>query len=191
MTGDLDTHDSPCRFLAAHSGAAVLSTTYRLAPEHPFPAAVEDAQAAFRWAVESASELGADPARIAIGGDSAGGNLAAGVCIAMRDAGRSRAAMQLLIYPATDAIDVRRSRGLFAEGFILTKADIDHCERAYLPEKWATTRSPRSSVRRTSPACRRPTSPPPASTRCATRARPTRSGCAQPGSRSRCAATRG
>ena len=135
MAGDLDTHDSPCRFLAAHSGVTVLSTTYRLAPEHPFPAAVEDAQASYRWAFALAGELGADPSRIAVGGDSAGANLASGVCIAMRDQGGPRAAMQLLIYPATDAIEVRPSRRLFASGFILTQMDIDHCEKAYLPDK--------------------------------------------------------
>ena len=77
VIGDLDTHDSACRFLAAHTGVAVLSIDYRLAPEHPFPAAVEDALAAFAWADAHADELGADPARIAVGGDSAGGNLAA------------------------------------------------------------------------------------------------------------------
>ena len=135
MVGDLETHDSACRFLAAHSGVAILSTTYRLAPEHPFPAAVEDAQASFLWAHALADELGADPARIGVGGDSAGGNLAAGVCIAMRDGGGPRPAMQLLIYPATEAIDPRPSRALFAEGFKLTQLDIDHCERAYLPDK--------------------------------------------------------
>ena len=135
MVGDLETHDSACRFLAAHSGVSVLSTTYRLAPEHPFPAAVEDAQAAFLWANALAGELGADPGRIAVGGDSAGANLAAGVCISMRDAGGPRPAMQLLIYPATEAIDPRPSRALFAEGFKLTQLDIDHCERAYLPDK--------------------------------------------------------
>ncbi len=135
MAGDLDTHDSPCRILASHSGAMVLSTTYRLAPEHPFPAAVEDAQAAWRWAAASAADLGADPTRMAIGGDSAGGNLASGVCIAMRDADGPRAAMQLLIYPATDAIEARPSRRLFESGFILSQSDIDHCERAYLPDK--------------------------------------------------------
>ena len=135
MVGDLETHDSACRFLAAHSGVAILSTTYRLAPEHPFPAAVEDAQASFLWAHALADELGADPARIAVGGDSAGGNLAAGVCIAMRDAGGPHPAMQLLIYPATEAIDPRPSRALFAEGFKLTQLDIEHCERAYLPDK--------------------------------------------------------
>jgi acetyl esterase len=135
MVGDLETHDSACRFLAAHSGVSILSTTYRLAPEHPFPAAVEDARASFLWANALAGELGADPGRIAVGGDSAGANLAAGVCISMRDAGGPRPAMQLLVYPATEAIDPRPSRALFAEGFMLTQLDIEHCERAYLPDK--------------------------------------------------------
>lgn len=135
VVGNLETHDSACRFLAAHSGAAILSPTYRLAPEHPFPAAVEDADAAFRWAFDHAEELGADPQRIGIGGDSAGGNLATGVSIGMRDSGGPRPAMQLLIYPATEAVEVRRSRSLFAHGFILTQTDIDICERHYLPDK--------------------------------------------------------
>jgi acetyl esterase len=135
MVGDLETHDSACRFLAAHSGVSILSTTYRLAPEHPFPAAVEDARASFLWANALAGELGADPGRIAVGGDSAGANLAAGVCISMRDAGGPRPALQLLVYPATEAIDPRPSRALFAEGFMLTQLDIEHCERAYLPDK--------------------------------------------------------
>jgi acetyl esterase/lipase len=135
VVGGLDTHDSLCRFLAAHSGVAVLSCTYRLAPEHPFPAAVEDADAAFRWAIEHVEELGADPGKTAVGGDSAGGNLATGVCLAMRDADGPRPAMQLLIYPATEAIEARRSRRLFPDGFILTQRDIDYCERCYLPDK--------------------------------------------------------
>ena len=113
----------------------MLSTTYRLAPEHPFPAAVEDAQASFLWAYALAEELGADPGKIGVGGDSAGANLATGVCIAMRDAGGPRPAMQLLVYPATEAIDPRPSRSLFAKGFILSQMDIEHCERAYLPDK--------------------------------------------------------
>jgi acetyl esterase len=135
MVGDLETNDSACRFLAAHSGVSVLAPTYRLAPEHPYPAATEDAQAAWRWALALADELGADPARIGVGGDSAGANMAAGVCIAMRDQGGPMPAHQLLIYPATDAIEERRSRKLFNHGFILTQADIDNCERAYLPDK--------------------------------------------------------
>jgi acetyl esterase len=135
MVGDLETNDSACRFLAAHSGATIFSPTYRLAPESPFPAAVEDAQAAFLWAHRLAAELGADPARIGVGGDSAGANLAAGVSIAMRDSGGPAPKMQLLIYPATEAIDARPSRAMFAEGFMLTQLDIGHCERAYLPDK--------------------------------------------------------
>jgi acetyl esterase len=135
FVGDLETNDSACRFLAAHSGVSVLAPTYRLAPENPYPAAPEDAQAAWRWALALAGELGADPARIGVGGDSAGANMAAGVCIAMRDQGGPMPAMQLLVYPATDAIEERPSRRLFNDGFILTQIDIDICERAYLPRK--------------------------------------------------------
>ncbi|HEY5052477.1 MAG TPA: alpha/beta hydrolase fold domain-containing protein [Solirubrobacterales bacterium] len=148
VVGDLDTHDSVCRFLAAHSGAAVLSARYRLAPEHPFPAAVEDAEAAFRWAVANAEELGADPARLAVGGDSAGGNLAAGVCLAMRDSSGPRPALQVLNYPAVDAIESRPSRQLFADHFILTQRDIETCERHYLPDK-EMGYDPRASILRT------------------------------------------
>jgi acetyl esterase len=147
VVGDLDTHDGVCRFLAAHSGAAVLSARYRLAPEHPFPAAPEDAEAAFRWAVANADGLGADPARLAIGGDSAGGNLAAGVCLATRDSGGPRPAMQVLNYPAVEAIEPRRSRRLFADNFILTQRDIEVCERHYLPDK-EMGYDPRASILR-------------------------------------------
>ncbi len=148
VIGDLDTHDGVCRFLAANSDALVLSVEYRLAPEHPFPAAVEDAHAAFVWAAEQAAELGADPARIAVGGDSAGGNLAAVTSVLARDAGGPQPAMQLLIYPATDAADIYPSRQLFAEGFLLTKADMDWFERLYLPEPGSAA-DPRVSVLRT------------------------------------------
>ena len=99
VIGDLDTHDDVCRFLALAAGVAVLSVDYRLAPEHPFPAAVEDTWAAFNWAVANATELGVDPARIAVGGDSAGGNLAAVVSLLARAGGGAMPAMQLLIYP--------------------------------------------------------------------------------------------
>jgi len=133
VIGDLDTHDGPCRFLATHADTAVLSVDYRLAPEHPFPAAVEDSLAAFAWAAANAGELGVDPDRIAVGGDSAGGNLAASVSLIARDGGGARPAMQLLIYPATDAVEGGPSRGLFAQGFMLTKADMDWFEAHYLP----------------------------------------------------------
>ncbi len=131
--GDRDTHDSVCRLLAAASGASLLSVEYRLAPEHPFPAAFEDAWAAFAWATENAAALGADPARIAVGGDSAGGNLAAAVSLQAREAGGAQPALQLLIYPVTDLEGTSRSRLTYAEGFILTKADMDAFEAAYLP----------------------------------------------------------
>lgn len=132
--GDLDTHDSVCRFLAAGSGASVLSVEYRLAPEHPFPAAVEDAWAAFAWAAANAAELGVDPARIAVGGDSAGGNLSAVVSLLAREGGGAMPALQLLIYPVTDTEGSMPSRRTYAEGYILTKADMDAFEAAYLPD---------------------------------------------------------
>jgi acetyl esterase len=131
--GDLDTCDSVCRFLAANTPAAVLSVGYRLAPEHPFPAAVEDAFAAYRWAAADDSRLGVDPSRIAVAGDSAGGNLAAAVSLLARDGNGPSPAMQALIYPITDAIGGQRSRDLFASGFLLTRADMDWFERHYLP----------------------------------------------------------
>ena len=147
VLGDLDTHDGVCRLLASSAGVAVLSVAYRLAPEDPFPAAVDDAFAAFDWTVANAGSLGADPARIAIGGDSAGGNLAAAVCILARDAGAAMPAMQLLLYPATDAVGGQRSRELFDQGFLLTRADTDVCEGHYLP-KGSDARDPRVSVLR-------------------------------------------
>jgi acetyl esterase len=131
--GDLETHDGVCRFLAAAAGTAVLSVEYRLAPEHLFPAAVEDSLAGFAWAAANAAELGVDPARIAVGGDSAGGNLAAVVSLLARDAGGPTPAMQLLIYPVTDAVGGQRSRQLFARGFLLSGGDMDAFEASYLP----------------------------------------------------------
>jgi acetyl esterase len=134
VIGDLDTHDGACRFLAEHSGCRVLSVDYRLAPEHPFPAAPEDCLAAFRWAHEHAAELGIDPARIAVGGDSAGGNLSAVVCLMARDQGGPSPAMQLLLYPACDALGGQTSRETFARGFLLTRNDMEWFEAHYLPE---------------------------------------------------------
>jgi acetyl esterase len=121
VIGDLDVYDEPCRLLCRHAGVHVLSVEYRLAPEHPFPAAVDDAAVALEWAQAHAGELGADPEHVAIGGDSAGGNLAA---VAAREAA-VRPCAQLLIYPAADPRTEHRSLELFAEGFFLTRADRD------------------------------------------------------------------
>ena len=132
VAGDLDTHDQPCRLLARASGARVLSVDYRLAPEHPFPAPVDDAFAAFRDAVGRAEELHADPARIAVAGDSAGAHLAAVTARQAAADGGPAPAFQLLIYPVTDLVEVAPSRLTFAEGFILTKANMDWYEEQFL-----------------------------------------------------------
>ncbi len=103
----LDSHDPMCRRLAAGSRSVVASVDYRLAPEHPFPAAPDDALAATRWLAANAREIGADAGRIAVAGDSAGGNLAAVTAIALREAGADPIQAQLLVYPLTDAPDPR------------------------------------------------------------------------------------
>jgi acetyl esterase len=132
VIGDLDSHDGVCRMLCRHAGVHVLAVDYRLAPEHRFPAAVDDTMAALRWAAEHAAELGADPARIAIGGDSAGGNLATVACqLAARDGGPLPAA-QLLIYPVTDSVHQAPSRSMFAEGFYLTRSEMDWFTEQYV-----------------------------------------------------------
>lgn len=100
--GTLDTSDDVCRRLASGAGCLTISTGYRLAPEHPFPAAVEDCYASLAWVAAHAGELGADASRIAVGGDSSGGNLAAAVALAVRERGGPALAHQLLIYPNTD-----------------------------------------------------------------------------------------
>lgn len=143
--GDLETHDGACRLLCRHAGAHVLAVEYRLAPEHPFPAAVEDARGALAWAVANAAGLGADPSRVGVGGDSAGGNLAAVVSqLAARDGGPAPV-LQLLIYPATDFSRRRRSRELFGEGFLLTNAEMDWFETNYLGLERTHAGDPRAS----------------------------------------------
>ncbi|UTI63265.1 alpha/beta hydrolase [Paraconexibacter antarcticus] len=129
--GDLDTHDELCRMLCFHSGATVIAIDYRLAPEAPFPAAVDDCLAAFRWVHEQAAALGVDPARIAVGGDSAGGNLSAVICQQMLAAGGPVPAYQLLIYPATNRSERTRSEELFSEGFLLIAEDMVWFTEAY------------------------------------------------------------
>ena len=135
VVGDLDSCEGACRLFTRHAGVAVLSVDYRLAPEHRFPAAADDAVAGFEWAAQNAESLGVDPGRIAVGGDSAGGNLAAAVCLAARDAGGPAPAFQLLLYPAVDLTRRRPSRDLFAEGLQLTDTDIDWYRRQYLPDE--------------------------------------------------------
>jgi acetyl esterase len=126
VIGDLDTHDNQCRWLCRDTGSVVVSVDYRLAPEAPWPAAVEDCVAATRWAAEHVGELGGDAARLAVAGDSAGGNLAAVVAQLCRDEGAPALAAQLLIYPATDFTDGdhHASRVENAEGYFLTADDM-------------------------------------------------------------------
>jgi acetyl esterase len=131
VVGDLDTHDGLCRLICRGAGIHVLSVGYRLAPEHPAPAGLEDGYAAFKWALEHAAELGAEPGRVAVGGDSAGGNISAVVSQRARDDG-APPVLQLLLYPATDLRGGTRSRALFAEGFFLTKKDMDFFQHQYL-----------------------------------------------------------
>jgi acetyl esterase/lipase len=143
--GDLDTHDALCRLTCRDAGIHVLSIDYRLAPEHPAPAAVEDAYAAFQWAYEHAGELGAVPGRVAVGGDSAGGNLAAVVCQLARDDGGPAPVLQWLIYPRTDFTAQTRSLSLFARGFLLTRRDMDWFEAQYLRGSGVDPADPRVS----------------------------------------------
>ena len=132
VVGDLDTHDNVCRFLCRHAGVRVLAVEYRLAPEHRFPAGIEDAVAAFRFTAEHAAELGADRRRIAVGGDSAGGNLAAGVAQAAAGPAGEGPALQVLFYPWLDLSHKRASYQLFREGFYLTEEDLDWYKGHYL-----------------------------------------------------------
>lgn len=119
--GDLDTHDIVCRTLANRARCAVVSVDYRMGPEHKFPAAVDDSVAATRWVAQEAAALGVDAARIAVGGDSAGGNLAAVVAITLRDAGGPPLAFQALVYPATDQRMDSASHAKFGQGYLLTR----------------------------------------------------------------------
>lgn len=145
VVGDLDTHDPACRMLCREGGVHVLSVDYRLAPEEPFPAAVEDALAAFRWASSNAHALGADPAKVAIGGDSAGGNLSAVVAqIAVEDGG-PLPALQLLLYPTVDRTTNRPSIDLFADGFFLTRNEMDWFQAHYTGGPGAPLHDPRIS----------------------------------------------
>jgi len=121
VIGDLETHDVLCRQITAAAEVAVIAVDYRMAPEHKFPGAVDDAWAATRWVVANAGRLGVDPTRIAVGGDSAGGNLAAVVALMARDAGAPSIAFQVLLYPVTDVGTETGSYRAFAEGYMLSR----------------------------------------------------------------------
>jgi acetyl esterase len=133
VIGDLESHDRECRRLANLSGCIVVAVDYRLAPEHPFPGAVEDAYAATRYIAEHTAEFSADSGRIAVGGDSAGGNLAAVVSLIAREKGGPKLAFQLLVYPCTDATATGGSMREFAEGPFLTGAMMDWFLGHYFP----------------------------------------------------------
>jgi acetyl esterase len=146
--GDLDTHDALCRLTCRDAEVHVLSVDYRLAPEHKAPAAVDDAYAAFRWAHEHAGDLGAIHDKVAVGGDSAGGNLAAVVSQLARDdedPKGPRPVLQWLLYPRTDFSAQTRSMSLFADGFLLTKHDMDWFEANYLAGSGIEPTDPRVS----------------------------------------------
>lgn len=128
VIGDIESYDGPCRILCRHSGMHLLSVEYRLAPEHPFPAALEDGAAVLQWAQGSAKSLGAE--RVAVGGDNAGATLATVIARESRRAGAAPLA-QLLIYPPTDSLTPRPSRALFGDGFILTMRDFDQFAACY------------------------------------------------------------
>jgi acetyl esterase/lipase len=121
VIGDLDTHDTLCRQVTAAAGISVVAVDYRLAPEHKFPAAADDAWSATTWVVAHAGELGVDATKLAVGGDSAGGNLAAVVALQARDAGAPKIALQVLTYPVTDVGAETQSYRDLADGYMLTR----------------------------------------------------------------------
>lgn len=134
-SGDLDTHDNACRAIASTARIAVVAVDYRLAPECKFPAATQDATDAYSYIRACASELGLDAARIAVGGDSAGANLAAVLTHQLRDAGAPQPIAQVLLYPATDFAADTPSLREFATGPTLTKASLDWFAQHYLPRE--------------------------------------------------------
>ena len=169
--GNLDTHDCMCRMLANESGCRVISIDYRLAPENRFPAGLEDAYAATEWVATNASKIGIDPTRIAVAGDSAGGNLAAVVCQRAKTAG-PKLALQVLFCPVVDFAADNQSRHDFALGYFLERPLMEWTA-SHLPQMWTLRiHAFRHFGRRTSQDCRPHTSTAPVSTRFATRLKP-------------------
>ena len=135
VIGDLETHDTLCRMLSNRAGCAVVSVDYRLAPEHVFPCAVDDCLAATYWVLHNATAHKIDGSRLAVGGDSAGGNLAAVVSQIARDAGNLPIAFQLLINPITDGRRLAPSHKVNAQGYMLTADTLDYFTNNYIPDK--------------------------------------------------------
>jgi acetyl esterase len=145
VIGNLDTSDNLCRMLSNRASAVVVSVDYRLAPEHRFPAAVDDSYAALEWVSGNADRLDVDPSRIAVGGSSAGGNLAAAVALKARDTEGPNLAYQVIIYPATNLFDLTTaSHRHFASGYGLTREHVEFFRESYLPEV-ADRKSPYAS----------------------------------------------
>jgi len=147
VIGSVDESDADCRLLATEVGCAVVSVEYRLAPETPFPGAVEDCYAGVIWVRDHAAELGVDPARIAVGGDSAGGNLAAAVCLIAKERGEPELVFQLLVYPVTDLANLdTKSYIENAEGYYLTRRGMHWFREHYVAA--ADREHPHASVLR-------------------------------------------
>lgn len=148
VAGDLDTHDSIARFYCRHADAIVISVDYRLAPEHPFPSAVEDSYSALEWAAQHAHEIGGDAGRIAVCGDSAGGNLSAVVCLLSKTRRGPGIAFQALVYPTVDLRLVAEdgSRVRFGGGeFFLSNRDMEFFRSRYLTDVEGQMSDPRAS----------------------------------------------
>lgn len=144
VAGKLEQHDNICRMLAAGSGAVVISVEYRLAPEHPFPAAYEDAWSALQWVLREGGNLGLDTQRVAVGGDSAGGNLAAGLAQRAATAGITLR-HQVLLYPVVQLDAETASYEKNAEGYFLTRPMMQWFKRMYLGQHIQTAGDPRIS----------------------------------------------
>lgn len=144
IVGDIDTHDDPCRMLCQYGQMQVLSVAYRLLPEHPSPAAIEDCVDTLKWAHEHAASLQADPTKIAVGGDSAGGNLAA--VVSQLAAGTDYApAAQLLIYPSLDLVNDYPSHHAFGHGLFLSRVDVEYGKELHLSRSLLPFTDPRVS----------------------------------------------
>ena len=155
VLGNIESHEGICRALANAGEVIVVTVDYRLAPEHRFPAAAEDAYAATRWAAEHAAEFGGDPRRIAVAGDSAGGNLAAVTCLMARDRGGPRVDFQVLLYPITDYNINTGSYTAFADGFFLSRSEMAWYWEHYV-EKAEDRRHPHASPSRAADLCHLP-----------------------------------